>query len=151
MRGLNKSKKMGWLTSFIFDLWCLKAYYCVCSKITRPSEGTWKFRIGSICLVLSEQALVQETPRNQGSNSIRRMHQKCRTNVTRILFNFIFSEDGPNLVKRDKSITISLGQGPFHGSIGIGLVHTMSNMLNKTIQVANSPKRQLFQGMTNIL
>jgi len=55
------------------------------------------------------------------------------------------TEDGPNLVKRDRSITISLGQGPFYGSIGIGLVHTMSNMLNKTIQVANSPKRKLFQ------
>ena len=73
------------------------------------------------------------------------MHQ------TKKLFHIIFSEDGPNLVKRDRNITISLGQGPFYGSIGIGLVHTMSNMLNKTIQVANSSKRQLFKGMTYTL
>jgi hypothetical protein len=79
------------------------------------------------------------------------MHQRQQMSQRISSMIIIFSEDGPNLVKRDRNITISLGQGPFYGSIGIGLVHTMSNMLNKTIQVANSSKRQLFQGMTCIL
>ena len=48
-------KKLGWMSSFIISLWCLKAQYCVCSKMSssRPSAGTWKFSFHSICLVLS--------------------------------------------------------------------------------------------------
>ena len=47
-------QKKIWVAVIIYiDLWCPKAYYCLCSKIisSRPSAGTWKFRIGSIyCL-----------------------------------------------------------------------------------------------------
>ena len=55
-RVCRRQKKIGWLSSFIISLWCLKAYYCACSKMisSRPSPGTWKFRISSICLVLSD-------------------------------------------------------------------------------------------------
>ena len=95
-------------------------------------------------MMIQKEALGQEAPMNRASLEVGCIRQKNS-------FHFIFSEDGPNLVKRDRNITISLGQGPFYGSIGIGLVHTMSNMLNKTIQVANSSKRQLFQGMAYTL
>ena len=94
-------------------------------------------------MIIEKEALGQEAPMNRVSLVVGCIKEKK-------IFHIIFSEDGPNLVKRDRNITISLGQGPFYGSIGIGLVHTMSNMLNKTIQVANTSKRQLFQGMTNI-